>query len=534
MEPGAATAATSSAPSWRGMVRRHSQAWEERERAHRRVEELEADVARLRAEKRAAERAAAALRAHLEAEQGAAETAATEAMAMIARLQREKSAAMIEAREFRRVAEVRTARDRELQDQIAEAYALAASYQAILRAHGIDDPDVDDDGKAKGVVINKEAAPSPSLPHPAATDEFQDKHPVDVSWVAGKTKTVAGDLRARVEALEADSVAVRREVAALRAERAQAVLTRRRDDAAGKQQRFPVLGIFKARSIAAQLAQPASSTHPYIPSMDPASAATASSAFAWRRALAGAAPAAEEREALVRRREDEMEAAAAALREGKEAAERAAAALRAELESERAAAETAASEAMAMIARLQREKSAAMIEAREFRRIVEGRDGHDREVQDRLAGARALAASYRERLRAHGVDPDEGCDRQEEDERVKAGVDGDDINCGGDVEAEEELKYAVSVRCAAAVATNAAAAEELAVDENLCARVEALEADSAAVRREVAALRVERAKVALARRLWRDAAAARAVVAAANKRRFSLFAVFKVPDRLSV
>ncbi|KAK3126429.1 hypothetical protein QOZ80_7AG0556480 [Eleusine coracana subsp. coracana] len=261
--------------------------------------------------------------------------------------------------------------------------------------------------------------------------------------------------------------------------------------------------------------------------MDPASAATASSAFAWRRALAGAAPAAEEREALVRRREDEMEAAAAALREGKEAAERAAAALRAELESERAAAETAASEAMAMIARLQREKSAAMIEAREFRRIVEGRDGHDREVQDRLAGARALAASYRERLRAHGVDPDEGCDRQEEDERVKAGVDGDDINCGGDVEAEEELKYAVSVRCAAAVATNAAAAEELAVDENLCARVEALEADSAAVRREVAALRVERAKVALARRLWRDAAAARAVVAAANKRRFSLFAVFK-------
>ncbi|GJN24578.1 hypothetical protein PR202_gb12327 [Eleusine coracana subsp. coracana] len=217
MEP----AATSSAPAWRGMVRRRSQAWEERERVHRRLAELEADVLRLRAEKKAAERAAAALRADLDAEQGAAETAATEAMAMIARLQREKSAAMIEAREFRRVAEVRAARDRELQDQIAEAYAVAASYRAILRAHGIDDPVVDDDGKAK------------------------DKHPVDVSWVAGKTKTVAGDLRARVEALEADSVAVRREVAALRAERAQAVLARRRDDAAGKQKRFPVLGIFK-------------------------------------------------------------------------------------------------------------------------------------------------------------------------------------------------------------------------------------------------------------------------------------------------
>ncbi|KAK3124496.1 hypothetical protein QOZ80_7BG0587420 [Eleusine coracana subsp. coracana] len=268
--------------------------------------------------------------------------------------------------------------------------------------------------------------------------------------------------------------------------------------------------------------------------MDPASAAaTASLASAWRRSLAGA-PAAEDREALVRRRADEMEAAVAALRAGKEAAERAAAALRAELESERAAAETAASEAMAMIARLQREKSAAMIEAREFRRIAEGRAGHDREVQDRLAGARALAASYRERLRAHGVDPDgdgdgdeEKADPREDDGRVEAGVSGDDINYDGDVEAEEQLKYAVvAVRCAA-VATNAAAAEEQAVDENLCARVEALEANSAAVRREVAALRVERAKVALARRLRRDAAAARAIAVAANKRRFSVLAVFK-------
>jgi len=73
----------------------------------RRVEELEEAVWRLRAEKDAAECAAAALRAELDAERGAAETAASETMLMITRLQREKAAAMMEAREFRDLAEGR-------------------------------------------------------------------------------------------------------------------------------------------------------------------------------------------------------------------------------------------------------------------------------------------------------------------------------------------------------------------------------------------------------------------------------------------
>lgn len=251
LEPAAATTATS-LPAWRGMVRRCSHAWEERELVHRPVEELEVEVARLRSEKKAAERAAAALTAELEGNQGAAETAATEAMLMIARLQREKSAAMIEAREFRRVAEIRAARERELHDQLAEACALAASYQAILRTHGID-PDAGGD-KARDVVI-EEASLSSSSP-PAVKQSFEDKYTVDVRW----TKPVAEeriteDLCARVEALEADSAAVRREAAALRrVERPaprQEVPARRRcrdDDAAEKQQSFSVLNVFKVRA----------------------------------------------------------------------------------------------------------------------------------------------------------------------------------------------------------------------------------------------------------------------------------------------
>ena len=71
----------------------------------RRVEELEAAAARLRGEKEAAEEAARGLRQDLDAERASAETAASEAMLMIERLQREKAAAQMEARQFKRYAD---------------------------------------------------------------------------------------------------------------------------------------------------------------------------------------------------------------------------------------------------------------------------------------------------------------------------------------------------------------------------------------------------------------------------------------------
>lgn len=55
-------------------------------------------------------------------------------------------------------------------------------------------------------------------------------------------------------------------------------------------------------------------------------------------------------------------------------------ALRAELDAKRGATETATSEAMLMIARLQSEKAVALIEAREFHYLIEGHADHDHEL----------------------------------------------------------------------------------------------------------------------------------------------------------
>ncbi|KAM0878541.1 hypothetical protein ACQ4PT_034781 [Festuca glaucescens] len=78
------------------------------------------------------------LQEELEAERGAAAEAASEAMSMILRLQRDKSEAMMEARQFRRFAEDRFAHDAAelaaLQDAIARRDASIQSLSAQLRA----------------------------------------------------------------------------------------------------------------------------------------------------------------------------------------------------------------------------------------------------------------------------------------------------------------------------------------------------------------------------------------------------------------
>jgi len=97
------------------------------------------------------------------------------------------------------------------------------------------------------------------------------------------------------------------------------------------------------------------------------------------------------------------DAAAPLLREALARQRRALAGLQAELEAERGAAAGAASEAMSMILRLQRDKSEAMMEARQYRRYAEERFAHDAAERDALRGevarrdaaARALAARLR-------------------------------------------------------------------------------------------------------------------------------------------
>jgi hypothetical protein len=275
-----------------------------------------------------------------------------------------------------------------------------------------------------------------------------------------------------------------------------------------------------------------------------------------------------EAEAELIRRAEELEAAAARLRGEKEAAEEAARALQEELHAERASAETATSEAMLMIERLQREKAAAQMEARQFRRYAEGRADREREVQEELASLSDLAASYHSRLRSHGIDPDSFSDEEELDveegeeveqidvsdpsaERdagdastsmeVKAMVVDDDNNEGQDEDpsfpVEKESEYTVDVPCTTKE-VGAVVVTEYVGDGNaggLYARVAALEADRVAIRRELAALRAERARLVMAREMarrlcWDMVTEQRAIAkkTAAPAGSFSMFGVCKV------
>nr|ACG28746.1 hypothetical protein [Zea mays] len=95
---------------------------------------------------------------------------------------------------------------------------------------------------------------------------------------------------------------------------------------------------------------------------------------------------------------------ASALREALARHRRGVADLQAELEAERGAAAGAASEAMSMILRLQREKSEAMMEARQYRRYAEERFAHDAAeaaaLHDALGRRDAAVRSLAARLRS--------------------------------------------------------------------------------------------------------------------------------------
>ncbi|GJM96861.1 hypothetical protein PR202_ga13732 [Eleusine coracana subsp. coracana] len=278
-----------------------------------------------------------------------------------------------------------------------------------------------------------------------------------------------------------------------------------------------------------------------------------------------AAPGGEDAAPELIRRVEELEAAAARMRGEKEAAEAAARALQEELDAERASAETATSEAMLMIERLQREKAAAQMEARQFRRYAEGRADREREVQEELASLSDLAASYHSRLRSHGIDPDTFSDEDEEELGVEDGEEeferidvsdlapepnAGDASSGMEVKAmvvddeyreekedQKEFEYTVDVSCASTTKAVGAVTEYVG-DGNgggLYARVEALEADRVALRRELAALRAERAQLVMAREMarrlcWEMVAEHRAIVkkTAAPAGSFSALGICKV------
>uniref|UniRef100_A0A1D1XYX2 CAP-Gly domain-containing linker protein 2 n=1 Tax=Anthurium amnicola TaxID=1678845 RepID=A0A1D1XYX2_9ARAE len=107
----------------------------------------------------------------------------------------------------------------------------------------------------------------------------------------------------------------------------------------------------------------------------------------------------------------------AALREALAGHQQTVAELCAELEEERAASASAASEAMSMILRLQREKAEVQMEARQFKRFAEEKMAHDQRelllledmVYKREQALHALSCevhAYRHRLLSYDIDPD--------------------------------------------------------------------------------------------------------------------------------
>ncbi|XP_020200313.1 uncharacterized protein [Aegilops tauschii subsp. strangulata] len=266
---------------------------------------------------------------------------------------------------------------------------------------------------------------------------------------------------------------------------------------------------------------------------------------AWRRSVRRRAPVSEREEGRreLGRRVEELEEAVEGLRGEKNAAEAEEAALCAELNAERGAAESAARETMSMIERLQREKAAALLEARQFRQLAEGRVERDRQLHNELASLSALAGGYLALLHAHGIGPaDENCYHEEERpvevEHVEPKVDGECSGAGGESvmvvkksvppPPAEEMEYTKDMGCAAAAKAVAVEyTEEERVDGalDLYARVEALEAGRAATRREVAALRAEPARAVLARDMARRLCRESAAVTMAQKPRFSVVAI---------
>ncbi|KAM3258281.1 hypothetical protein ACQJBY_050184 [Aegilops geniculata] len=267
---------------------------------------------------------------------------------------------------------------------------------------------------------------------------------------------------------------------------------------------------------------------------------------ACRRSVRRRAPVSEREEGRreLGRRVEELEEAVEGLRGEKDAAEAEEAALCAELNAERGAAESAARETMSMIERLQREKAAALLEARQFRRLAEGRVERDRQLHNELASLSALAGGYLALLHAHGIGTaDENCYHEEgerpvEVEHVEPKVDSESSGAGGESvmvvkksvppPPAEELECTKDMGCAAAAkAVALECTEEERVDGalELYARVGALEADRAATRREVAALRAEPARAVLARDMARCLCREPAAVTMVQKPRFSVVAI---------
>ncbi|KAJ3669940.1 hypothetical protein LUZ60_010264 [Juncus effusus] len=207
-----------------------------------------------------------------------------------------------------------------------------------------------------------------------------------------------------------------------------------------------------------------------------------------------------------------------------------------ELDEERNASATAANETMAMILRLQGEKAAAQMEARQFKRFADERIAHDdgeleeleeeiKSKDDSITLLSLQIETYRDKLKRHGIEPDGETESESESDDDGRGV-VEQPDYKDNVSSETVYnKYAIYQN---------GMTDNREIDMNMkqiFMRLEALEIAKENTRKDVIALRTEKMQLVLlrdvARRLCAQVAAERKMVSKPSGGKFSVFGVFK-------
>lgn len=208
-----------------------------------------------------------------------------------------------------------------------------------------------------------------------------------------------------------------------------------------------------------------------------------------------------------------------------------------ELDEERKAAASAVNETMEMIRRLNDEKAAAQLEARQMKQFADELAAHHEEELDEIekeldmkdntiADMEAQMKAYRERMKRHGIEPD-GESEYESEEEDERGIVEKPYDSSSDWVSNNKYQVYQPRR------------DDGDLDmkmRKILTRLEVLETDRESVRRDMMAMRAEKAQLLLMRniatRLCTQVAAERRIVKRSNGPKFSVFGVFKVIPRL--
>jgi DNA repair exonuclease SbcCD ATPase subunit len=206
-----------------------------------------------------------------------------------------------------------------------------------------------------------------------------------------------------------------------------------------------------------------------------------------------------------------------------------------DLDEERKAAASAVSETMEMIRRLNDEKAAAQLEARQMKQFADDLAAHHEEELDELekeldikdgtiADLEAQMKLYRERMKHHGIEPDGESEYESEDGR---GIVEKPYDSASDWISNSKYQMYQPRR------------DDGDLDmkmRKILTRLEVLETDRESVRRDMMAMRSEKAQLVLMRdiatRLCTQVAAERRMVKKSSGPKFSVLGVFKVIPRL--